>query len=184
LEKYIPPFKINNNIINLITEISELVGIVVVKSEMNANPHLRKDNRIKTIQATLAIENNSLSIEQVTDVINGKQVRGLPKEILEVKNAFKAYEKLSIYNPYKIKDMLRAHSVLMKDLVSDAGKFRTGNVGVFAGEKLIHMAPVSKMVPELIEKLTNWAKETDLHPLIKSCVFHYEFEFIHPFQDR
>ena len=182
-EEYVPPYTITDNIINLIAEISELVGFISVSSNMNSNPKLRRDNRIRTIHASLAIENNSLSLNQVTDIINGKRVLGAPNEIHEVKNAYEAYEHLLQFNPFSVKDMLSAHRVLLDGLVKEIGMFRVGGVGVFAGENLIHMAPPADRVPHLIDELLHWTKSAQVHPLIKSCVFHYEFEFIHPFSD-
>ena len=179
----IPLYTITDKIVNLTAEISELVGVITVKNNINANPKLRRDNRIRTIHATLAIENNSLSLEQVTDVIDGKRVLGKPYEIQEVKNAYKAYERLLQYNPYSVQDLLDAHRLLMTGLIQETGVFRQGGVGVFAGERLVHMAPPAKQVPQLITELLQWTEKARLHPLIKSCVFHYEFEFIHPFAD-
>ncbi|ATW24700.1 Fic family protein [Candidatus Formimonas warabiya] len=182
-EGYVPPYTITDNIISLIAEISELIGSISVSSNMNSNPKLRRDNRIRTIHASLAIENNSLSLNQVTDIINGKRVLGAPNEIHEVKNAYEAYEHLLQYNPFSVKDLLSAHRVLMDGLVKEVGMFRVGGVGVFAGENLVHMAPPADRVPQLIAELLHWTKNAQVHPLIKSCVFHYEFEFIHPFSD-
>jgi len=179
----IPLYTITDKIVNLTAEISELVGVITVKNNINANPKLRRDNRIRTIHATLAIENNSLSLEQVTDVIDGKRVLGKPYEIQEVKNAYKAYERLLQYNPYSVQDLLDTHRLLMTGLIQETGVFRQGGVGVFAGERLVHMAPPAKQVPQLITELLQWTEKARLHPLIKSCVFHYEFEFIHPFAD-
>lgn len=182
-DRNIPLYTITDKIVNLTAEISELVGVITVKNNINANPKLRRDNRIRTIHATLAIENNSLSLEQVTDVIDGKRVLGKPYEIQEVKNAYKAYERLLQYNPYSVQDLLDAHRLLMTGLIQETGVFRQGGVGVFAGERLVHMAPPAKQVPQLITELLQWTEKARLHPLIKSCVFHYEFEFIHPFAD-
>ena len=144
---------------------------------------LRKENRIKTIHSSLAIENNSLSLEQITAIIEGKKVLGNPNEIKEVKNSIQAYDLLLTLNPYKEKELLKAHKLMMQDLVSESGKYRTGGVGIFDGEKVVHVAPPAKRIPELMADLFEWLKKSDVHPLIKSCVFHYEFEFIHPFQD-
>lgn len=180
---YAPPYHITDEMIRLISEISEQIGIVSIKSETSSNLQLRRENQIRSIHSSLAIENNSLSLEQVTDIINGKRVRGAPSEIREVKNAYEAYKTSVSFDPFDIKDMLSAHKILMADLTKEAGCFRSGGVGVFAGERLVHMAPPAGMVPELISDLIHWAQTADAHPLIKSCVFHYEFEFIHPFAD-
>ena len=180
---YTPPYHVNSTIIQLISEISEQVGIVTIKNEDIINPHLRRNNQIKTIHSSLAIENNTLSLEQVTDVINGKRILGAPNEIREVKNAYEAYNILLSFDPLKISDLLKAHKILMMDLAKESGQFRSGGVGIFAGDTLVHMAPPADLVPKLIADLIYWVKNTDAHPLIKSCVFHYEFEFIHPFED-
>jgi len=154
-----------------------------VKGGTSSNPQLRRDNQIRSIHSSLAIENNSLSLEQVTDVINGKRILGAPNEIREVKNAYEVYNLLLTYDPCNIDNLLEAHRTLMGGLTKEAGCFRSGGVGVFAGEQLIHMGPLASVVPRLISDLVDWIKTTDAHPLIKSCVFHYEFEFIHPFSD-
>ena len=180
---YTPPYTITDEILNLVSDITEILTKLTIDDKMNYNPRLRRDNRVKTIHASLAIENNSLSIEQVTDIIAGKRVLGPQNEICEVKNAFEAYEHLLELNPYLIKDILKAHKMLMHDLTKEAGTFRQGGVGVFAGDRLVHMAPPAERVPQLIKELIDWLKKDKAHPLIKSCVFHYEFEFIHPFAD-
>lgn len=180
---YLPPYTVTDTIIHLIAEISEEVGMVTVKNEASANPRLRRDNQIRTIHSSLAIENNSLSLEQVTDVVNGKRILGAPNEIREVKNAYDAYNLLLTFNPFIIDDLLKAHKILMLELTRESGQFRSGGVGVFAGNQLVHMAPPAHLVPKLVSDLLIWIKDSDVHPLIKSCVFHYEFEFIHPFAD-
>ena len=147
------------------------------------NLHLRRENRIRTIHSSLAIEQNSLSLEQVTAIIEGKRVLGNPNEIKEVQNAYDAYELLLTLNPLSINDLLKAHQLMMNGLVKENGKFRSRGVGVFAGEKLMHMAPSAKFLPQQIQDLFTWYQESEMHPLIKSSIFHYEFEFIHPFQD-
>jgi Fic family protein len=131
----------------------------------------------------LAIENNSLSLEQVTDIINGKHVLGNPNEIREVKNAYEVYNLLHTFDPFSLEDMLKAHKVLMAGLTKEIGCFRSGGVGIFAGAQLVHMAPPANVLPKLMDNIINWVKTSPMHPLIKSCVFHYEFEFIHPFAD-
>ena len=180
---YVPPFTITDEITTLVAEIAEKVGHLTASAEQLPTPQLRRENRIKTIQSSLAIENNSLSLDQVTAIVEGKRVLGAPNEIQEVKNAIDAYELMLELNPYKEKDMLKAHKLMMTDLVCECGRFRTGGVGVFNGEVCIHMAPPAQRVPLLIGELLDWVKTTKTHPLISSCVFHYEFEFIHPFAD-
>lgn len=180
---YLTPFTVTDEITNLVIEIAELLGSVSMNNDDLTNPRLRKQNRIKTIQSSLAIENNSLSVEKVTAIIEGKHVLGAPNEIKEVKNAIDAYNLIMELNPYKEADLLRVHRLMMSDLVKENGKYRHGGVGVFSGQKCIHMAPPAMRVPSLIKDLLGWVKKTKVHPLISSCVFHYEFEFIHPFSD-
>ncbi len=184
-EKYNPPFEINNAIVSLVAEIAELCGKISSTECFSKNPVLRRTNRIRTIHSSLAIEQNTLTLEQVTAVINGKIVIAPPKDIEEVKNAFEIYELLDTLNSYCVDDLLKAHGVMMKGLVQDAGTFRTRSVGVVdsSSGEVIHVGTLPDYVPELTEKLLNWVKESDAHPLIKSCVFHYEFEVIHPFSD-
>lgn len=180
---YKPPFEITSKIIELISNISEKIGEI---NYLQNNPYhikLRKENRIKTIHSSLAIENNSLSLKQITAIIEGKHVLGNPNEIKEVKNSIQAYDLLLSLNPYNEKDLLKAHKLMMQDLVERNGKYRTDGVGIFDGEKVVHLAPPADRVQELMFDLFKWLKESDVHLLIKSCVFHYEFEFIHPFQD-
>lgn len=180
---YEPPFKITSQIIDLISQISEAIGEINSLEKSPRHLELRKENRIKTIHSSLAIENNSLSIEQITAIIEGKRVLGNPNEIQEVKNALQAYELLLTLNPYEEKDLLNAHRLMMTELVDRNGKYRTDGVGVFDGNQVVHLAPPAERVPSLMFDLFEWLKKSDVHPLIKSCVFHYEFEFIHPFQD-
>ena len=182
-ELYNPPYTITNKIVALIAEISELIGHITVTSGLNNNPKLRRANRIKTIQASLAIENNTLTVEQITALLNGKRILGTPAEIKEVKNAYEVYEQLLTFNPFSVSDLLKAHGILMADLVKNAGHFRAGGVGVFKGSQVVHMAPPAELVPEHIANLLAWYQKSTAHPLIKSAVFHYEFEFIHPFAD-
>ena len=180
---YEPPFKITSKAINLISQISEKIGEINTLENTERTVQLRKKNRIRTIHSSLAIENNSLTIEQITAIIEGKRVLGPPNEIQEVKNAVQAYELLLSLNPYKQNDLLKAHQLMMNDLVKNSGKYRKGGVGIFDGKGVVHVAPPADRVPFLMNDLFDWLKSSDAHPLIKSCVFHYEFEFIHPFED-
>ena len=182
-ENYQPPFTMNEEITNLIVEIGEYVGTITTYDALRPNPILRRENRIKTIYSSLAIEQNTLTLEQVTDVINGKRILGPPQDIREVKNAYEAYERASDLDPYNIKNLLKAHKFMMEGLVKGAGSFRSGNVGVYAGTVLIHAGTPAKYVPDLMKQLFIWLKQSKFHPLVKSCIFHYEFEFIHPFAD-
>ena len=185
MKMYTPPFNITNNILNLVSEISEKVGKISITSNMQSKPHLRKNNRIKSIHSSLKIEANSLTIGQVRDVINGKIVLGEKKEIQEVKNAYAAYEKINEIDTYNINDFKSLHGIMMKYLIDEAGEFRKGEEGVFDGDKCIFMAPPAKIVPELMSNLFDWtaSNKNIIHPLIMSAVFHYEFVFIHPFSD-
>lgn len=158
-------------------------SITALMQDDAPNPVLRKENRIKTIQSSLAIENNSLTIDQVTAIMEGKRVLGAPNEIQEVKNAIDAYHLMQQINPHSEKDLLKAHSLMMQDLIKENGKYRSSGVGVFGNEGIVHLAPPPMMVPQLMADLFAWIKTTKTHPLVSSCVFHYEFEFIHPFAD-
>ncbi|MBD5487842.1 MAG: Fic family protein [Lachnospiraceae bacterium] len=182
-ENYQPPFSMNEEITNLIVEIGEYVGTITTYDAMRPNPILRRENQIKTIHSSLAIEQNTLTLKQVTDVINGKRILGPPQDIREVKNAYEAYERVSVLDPYSVKNLLLAHKIMMEGLVKEAGSFRSGNVGIYAGTKLIHAGTPAKYVPDLMKQLFTWLKQSKYHPLVKSCLFHYEFEFIHPFAD-
>lgn len=181
---YQPPFTITDEMLTLVANIAEAVGCLnALMANDNPHPMLRKQNRIRTIQSSLAIENNTLSIEQVTAIVDGKRVLGPPNEIQEVMGAIAAYDLPTDINPLNYKDMLKAHGVMMQGLVKEAGRWRTGGVGVFGEKGCAHLAPPTMRVPELMGDLFAWAKATKTHPLISSCVFHYEFEFIHPFAD-
>ncbi|MBL0711244.1 MAG: Fic family protein, partial [Colwellia sp.] len=180
---YSPPFTLTNKMLDLSARFSELLGVWAGSGGAQLTPMLRRGNRIKTIQASLEIEQNTLTIAQVTALVEGKVVLGAPREIQEVKNALTVYDALSNYKPANEQDLLTAHRLLMMALVDDAGTYRQGGVGVFQQSKLIHMAPPAKQVPRLMRDLFNWLANTDLHPLLASCLFHYEFEFIHPFSD-
>jgi Fic family protein len=179
---YQPPFEITAKIINQISTIAQQIGRLDA-SGLSISPQLRKQNRIRTIQGTLAIEGNTLSIEQVTAILDGKRVLGRPREIAEVQGAIQAYEALPSLKPGAVKDLLRAHRLLMGDVLVGAGKFRSSAVGIHKGDRVVHVAPPAKRVPELMGDLLDWVKQGEEHALIKSCVFHYELEFIHPFMD-
>lgn len=170
-------------ITNLVVEIGEYTGAITAYEELHVNPVLRRENRIRSIYSSLAIENNTLSLEQVTDVLDGRRVLGPPEDIREVKNAYEAYEKAMRSDPTSIRDLLRAHRIMMQDLVKEAGVFRSKNVGVYSGTQLVHMGTPANYVPDLMNQLMTWLKKTKYHPLVRSCIFHYEFEFIHPFAD-
>ena len=180
---YTPPFLISADAINLIAEIAAQTERYAIRLEQAGGLHLRKANRIKTIHSSLAIEGNTLSENEVRDIINGKTVVAPIKEIQEVKNAIQTYELFDSLNPFEIKDLLKAHGVMMAALTDDAGRFRRGNVGVFSEKGLVHMAPPADRVPLLMDNLFTWLRTAKDHLLIRSCVFHYEFEFIHPFSD-
>ena len=181
---YIPPFTITSEIMRLVSEVSEQVGIVTTLLGDNVpSPMLRKANRIKTIHSSLAIEHNTLSLKQVTAIIDGKHVLGAPNEIQEVKNALQAYQLMPQLDAFKEKDLLKAHELMMLALVDKSGHYRTAGVGIFDGDKCIHTAPPAERVPQLMADLFEWIRKTDVHPLVSSCVFHYELEFIHPFID-
>lgn len=178
-----PPFNISAEAINRIAEISALLERHNIALEGEHGLKLRKANRIKTIHSSLAIEGNTLSEDEVRDIINGKQVVAPIRQIQEVKNAIRVYDLYSQLNPFSEKDLLKAHSIMMEALTDDAGHYRSGGVGVFGESGLVHMAPPPQRVPELMGDLFVWLKKSKDHLLIRSCVFHYEFEFIHPFSD-
>ena len=180
---YIPPFTVSAEAINLIAEISGQIERYAIRLEQEDGLRLRKANRIKTIHSSLAIEGNTLTEDEVRDIIDGKNVVAPIKQIQEVKNAIATYELYPSLNPFSVKDLLKAHGVMMQALVDDAGKFRRSGVGVFSEHGLVHMAPPADRVPMLMDDLFGWLKESKDHLLIRSCVFHYEFEFIHPFID-
>ena len=179
-----PPFEITNTMIDQITEIAELVGKLTSTSQLSANPTLRRTNRIRTIHGSLAIEQNTLSLEQVTAVLNGKHVLAPPKDIAEVKNAYEIYERFDELDPYSVEDLLLAHGIMTRELVEESGMFRTRPVGVVDQEgHILHFGTLPLYVPDLVMELLDWTRNSDLHMLIRSCVFHYEFELIHPFAD-
>jgi len=181
--KYQPPYKISSKIIHLIAQISEALGRLTVLAQIQDELKLRKANRIRTIQGSLAIEGNTLSEEQITAILNGKPVIAPPKEIQEVRNAIKAYEQFQQWQPNHEQDLLQAHQVLMAGLIDEVGQYRQGGVGVMFGDQVVHLAPPASQVVRLMNDLLQWLEQSDEHPLITSSVFHYEFEFIHPFAD-
>lgn len=183
--EYKPPFTITNKILSYVSSISEKIGRITATNNLEAKPHLRRNNRIKSIHSSLKIEANSLTLGQVRDVINGKAVLGEQKEIQEVRNAYAAYERLSEIAPYNIRHLKKFHGIMTKYLVEESGEFRSGEEGGFNGNQCVFMAPPARFVPQLMDELFAWMKEAkdDVHPLILSSVFHYEFVFIHPFSD-
>ena len=179
-----PPFEITNAMIDHVAEIAELVGRLTSTNQLSANPTLRRTNRIRTIHGSLAIEQNTLTLEQVTAVLNGKQVLAPPKDIAEVKNAYDIYERLDELDPYSVDDLLTAHSIMTRGLVDESGVFRSKPVGVVDQEgHVLHFGTLPQYVPDLVMELLDWVKSSDVHMLIRNCVFHYEFELIHPFAD-
>lgn len=179
-----PPFEITNTILDEIAEIAELVGHVNASFGLSTNPTLRRTNRIRTIYSSLAIEQNTLSLEQVTAVLNGKHVIAPPKDIAEVKNAYEIYEIMDSLDPYSVDDLLRAHGVMTKRLIAESGCFRSRPVGVVDKQgNILHFGTLPDYVPGLVVELLDWVRDSEFHMLIKSCVFHYELELIHPFSD-
>ena len=179
-----PPFEITNRMIDYVAEIAELLGKLNVTDALSSNPTLRRSNRIRTIHGSLAIEQNTLSLEQVTAVLNGKHVLAPPKDIAEVKNAYEIYERLDELDPYSVDDLLTAHGIMTRGLVEESGMFRTRPVGVVDSEgHVLHFGTLPQYVPDLVMELLDWVKTSEVHMLIRSCVFHYELELIHPFSD-
>ena len=179
-----PPFDITDEILEQVAEIGELVGHVNAVTGQAVNPVLRRSNRIRSIYSSLAIEQNTLSLEQVTAVLNGKHVLAPPKDIAEVKNAYEIYEMLDSLDPYSLDDLLNAHAVMTRGLLEESGCFRSRPVGVVDGQgKIVHFGSLPDYIPGLVGELLDWIRTSDCHMLIKSCVFHYELELIHPFAD-
>ncbi len=181
--KYQPPYTITTDILNRVAAISEAIGRLTVLTDQARALRLRRINRVRTIRGSLAIEGNTLSEAQITAILEGKRVIAPPREVQEVKNALAAYDRFHTWKPEAEKDLLQAHRILMSGLIDEAGVYRRGGVGVMAGQQVIHMAPPADRVPHLMSDLFGWLAATDAHPLIASSVFHYEFEFIHPFAD-
>lgn len=180
---YAPPYTITAELLNRALAISEAIGRLTLLTGQSRALRLRRINRIRTIRGSLAIEGNSLSEAQITAILEGKRVIAPPREVQEVKNALAAYDRFATWRPEAEEDLLEAHRILMSGLLDDAGRYRHGGVGVMAGKQVIHMAPPADRVPHLMNDLFGWLAATDAHPLIASSVFHYEFEFIHPFAD-
>lgn len=182
-KEYQPPYTVTTAILNLVADISEVVGRLTILTDQGKALRLRRANRVRTIQGSLAIEGNTLSEAQITAILEGKRVIAPPREVQEVRNALAAYDRFETWRPGVEADMLDAHRILMAGLVDDAGSYRSAGVGVMAGSQVIHMAPPASRVPLLMADLFLWLGATKVHPLIASSVFHYEFEFIHPFAD-
>ncbi len=180
---YAPPITITPKILALVGDIAHRVGILSQLDKAQQAPRLRRANTLKTIQGSLAIEGNTLSLEQVTAVVSGKRVMGSVREVREVTNAFNLYEHLADFNPYKLKDLCRAHEIMMAEIMPSAGKFRTSGVGIMKGKDIVHVAPPADNVPTLVNDLLTWLKQAEYPPLLAAALFHYEFEFIHPFAD-
>ena len=183
MKTYKPPFTITEKILTLVSQISEYMVRLEMMELQNRAPTLRKTNKIKTITGTLEIEGNALGVEKITAIVEGKRVLGSVREISEVKGAIKVYDHLESFDYKSLDALLSAHKMLMGDILTKAGTFRHADVGVGDSEGVVHVAPPYTQVPNLMNDLFSWLKETEVHPLIKSSVFHYEFEFIHPFID-
>jgi Fic family protein len=185
MSKYIPPYSVTDKMLTLVADIAEKTGKITSYRSFETRPHLRKNNRIRSIHSSLAIEANSLSIDEVSSVINGRTVIGPEKEIQEVKNAYKAYDMLGQFDPYSLQDLQKMHGIMTYLTVQDSGVFRSHNEGVFNGDICIFMAPPPQFVSEQMRALFEWMDSARgvVHPLILSSVFHYEFVFIHPFSD-
>lgn len=180
---YAPPYQLTARMLQLVSDISLALGRWQAAQPLPLSPLLRRTQRIRTIQASLAIEANTLTVEQVTALIGGKRVLAPVKEVQEARNAIAAYEQLPQWQPSREADLLAAHRQLMLGLVDDAGSYRRSGVGIYRDGALLHMAPPASRVPKLMTDLLGWLAKGEAHPLIASCVFHYEFEFIHPFAD-
>ena len=185
VEGYVPPFSINNQMLMLAAQIAEKTGKISSDHSFETKPHLQRNNRIRSIHSSLAIEANALSLDEVKSVINGKMVIGLKNDIQEVKNAWQAYTLLGSFNPYSVDDLKKLHGVMTYLTVQESGMFRTHNEGVFNGDRCIYMAPPPHLVPTQMQSLFDWMIQSreEVHPLILSSVFHYEFVSIHPFSD-
>ena len=178
-----PPFSITPEILRSVSEIERLIGRIEGIQQPKPQPHLRKANRVRTIQGSLAIEGNTLDLDQVTALLDGKRVIGRREEIQEALNAIATYDSMAKYDPFSAKSLLEAHRLMMNQLIPSPGKWRTTNVGILKGSKVRHIAPKADRVPYLMDDLFRFLQTDDFNPVIRSCVFHYELEFIHPFHD-
>ena len=185
MDRYVPPFSISNQMLTMIAQIAEKTGMISNYRSFESKPHLRRNNRIRSIHSSLAIEANSLSLDEVKSVISGKTIIGPQKEIQEVKNAYQAYDMLGRFDPYSLEDLKKMHGVMTNLTVQESGVFRNHDEGVFNGDRCIFMAPPPHLIPDQMASLFDWMKavQYEVHPLIMSSVFHYEFVFIHPFAD-
>jgi len=183
MSNYTPPYTITSKILTLATSIGEELTKIEFEANRTITPMLRRKNRIKTLAGTLEIEGNFLGEEKITAILDGKRVLGAYEEVLEVEGAINAYKEFENYRYDNLDDLLKAHKILMKDILITTGSFRGVNVGVGSKDGVSHVAPPFGVVPDLMRDLFKWLKDSDEHILIKSCVFHYEFEFIHPFSD-
>lgn len=183
MSNYRPPYTITSTILAQVSEISELISDIKHSEAKKITPKLRKKNLVRSITGSLQIEGNSFTEEKVTAVLDGKRVLGTVKEVEEVKGAIKAYENLEKYDHTKLTDLLQSHKLMMDTLLNNAGSFRSGNVGVYGKDGVSHVAPPPYRVAELMGELFDWLAVTNEHPLVVSSIFHYEFEFIHPFSD-
>lgn len=180
---YEPPFERNDRIDSLCMEIAELIGMLSSEAPLARSPVLHRKLRIKTIHSSLLIEGNKLDEKAVTAIFDGKRVLGDGHDILEVENAKRAYDLIPDLDPYSLDDLLTAHLMMMDGLTPEAGRFRSGNVGVFDGDALVHAGTPAAYVPEVMSDIFDWLRSTGMHPLLSSCIFHFEFEFCHPFAD-
>lgn len=178
-----PPFELNNSILNLVANITKRIGYIEGQLDKKQSLHLRKVSKIKSINSSTAIEGNTLTEDEVISILQGKMVVAPRNEIQEVKNAYNAYDNISKFKEYDVNSFLEAHKLLTADLIKESGKFRNGNIGIYDGLRCVHMGAKPEYVPNLIKGLFKWAKDTDVHPLVKACIMHFEIEFIHPFAD-
>ena len=185
MSNYVPPYTISNRMLDLVSEISEKIGRINSHRDLESKPHLRRNNRIRSIHSSLKIEANFLSLSEVRDVIDGHLVLGDQREIQEVKNAYEAYRHISDINPSSVTELKKIHGIMTYKTVNESGVFRKGEEGVFSGDECIFVAPPPQMVSGLMKDLFAWVKKSEgvVHPLILSSIFHYEFVFIHPFSD-